>query len=179
MDPSTGPMWLPISTNQRCEMLLFLAQIFVSHTGITNNSSAHTDSAWFCCFWFNHPTAKWLYGCLQVIHLEQFPVRISMDKEQFPVRISMDKAPTPLTKIGICSFFFFFFCHSPFFLSLYRHVRFMTFQSVLVGTTPAFTIIINSRPIYRYSLIRSHCALQHSPMFSTLTEKNIHNTQEK
>ena len=71
-----------------------------------------------------------------------------IDLEQFPVRISTDKAPTPLTKFGICSFFLFF-CHSPlfsssFFLLLYRLVRFMAFQSVLAGTTPAFTIIINS-----------------------------------
>ena len=35
-----------------------------------------------------------------------------IDLEQFPVRISTDKAPTPLTKFGICSFFFFFFCQS-------------------------------------------------------------------
>ena len=100
-----------------------------------------------------------------------------IDSEQFPVRISKDKTPTPLTKFGICSFFFFFFCHSPFFLCLYLLVRFMAFQSVLVGTTLAFTIIINStkrylfRPIYHSSLIRSHCALQHSPTFSTLIEK--------
>ena len=56
----------PISTNQRREMLQFLARIFVSHAGITNNGSAHTDSERFCRFWFNRPnTAKWLYGCLQ------------------------------------------------------------------------------------------------------------------
>ena len=73
-----------------------------------------------------------------------------IDLKQFPVRISTDKAPTPLTKFGICSFFLFF-CHSPFFFFLsffsfllYRLVRFMAFQSVLAGTTPAFTIIINS-----------------------------------
>ena len=41
-----------------------------------------------------------------------------IESEQFPVRISKDKAPTPLTKFGIC-FFFFFFCHSPFFLSFF------------------------------------------------------------
>ena len=50
MDPSTCPMWLPISTNQGHKMLLFLAQIFVSHAGITNNGLAHTDSVWFCRF---------------------------------------------------------------------------------------------------------------------------------
>ena len=109
-----------------------------------------------------------------------------IDLEQFPVRISTDKAPTPLTKFAICSFFFF--CHSFFFFFffflfyfffsffLYRLVRFMAFQSVLAGTTPAFTIIINSTKRYllgRCSLIRSHCALQHSPIFSTLIEKNI------
>ena len=81
----------------------------------------------------------------------------------------------------IWDFFFFFLFLSlsflSFFLSLYRLVRFMAFQSVLVGMAPAFTIVIKSnktfRPIYRYSLIRSHCALQHSPTFSTLIEKNI------
>ena len=65
MDPSTEPTRSPISTNQTREMLLFLAQFFGSHAGITNNGSAHTDSVWFCCFWFNRPTVKWLYGCLQ------------------------------------------------------------------------------------------------------------------
>ena len=44
-----------------------------------------------------------------------------IDLEQFPVRIAKDKAPTPVTKFGICSFFFFFFCHSllSFFLSFF------------------------------------------------------------
>ena len=66
MDPSTCPTRSLISTNQRREMLLFLSRIFfVSHAGITNNGLAHTDSVRFCRFWFNRPTAKWLYGCLQ------------------------------------------------------------------------------------------------------------------
>ena len=65
IDPSTEPTRSPISTNQRREMLLFLARIFGSHAGITNNGSAHTDSVRFCRFWFNRPTAKWLYGFLQ------------------------------------------------------------------------------------------------------------------
>ena len=66
MNPSTGPTRSQISTNHRREMLLFLAQVFVSHAGITNNGSAHTDSVRFCHFWFNRPnTAKCLYGCLQ------------------------------------------------------------------------------------------------------------------
>ena len=64
IDPSTEPTRSPISTNQRREMLLFLARIFGSRAGITNNGSAHTDSVQFCRFWFNRPTAKWLYGCL-------------------------------------------------------------------------------------------------------------------
>ena len=73
-----------------------------------------------------------------------------IDLEQFPVRISTDKAPTPLTTLGILfspvflllflSLSFLSFC-----LSLYSHVRFMAFQSLLVGTTPAFTIIINNK----------------------------------
>ena len=53
MDPSTGPTRSPISTNQRREMLIFLARIFVSHAGITNNGSAHTDTVKFCRFGFN------------------------------------------------------------------------------------------------------------------------------
>ena len=65
MDPSTEPTRSPISTNQRREMLLFLARIFGSHAGITNNGSAHTDSVRFCRFWFSRPRVKWLYGCLQ------------------------------------------------------------------------------------------------------------------
>ena len=44
---------------------IFSADFFVSHAGITNNGSAHTDSVRFCRFGFNRPTAKWLYGCLQ------------------------------------------------------------------------------------------------------------------
>ena len=50
-DPSSGPTRSPISTNQRREMLLFLARIFGSQAGITNNGSAHTDSMRFCRFW--------------------------------------------------------------------------------------------------------------------------------
>ena len=132
MDPSTGPTRSPISTNQRREMLLYLAQIFVSHPGITNNGSAHTTQWGFVVFGSIALTQQ--IGCMGAYRV--------IDLEQFPVRISTDKAPTPLTKFGICSFFFFLFCHS--FFSLYRFVRFMTFQSLLVGTTHAFTIIINS-----------------------------------
>ena len=109
MDPSTGPTRSPISTNQRREMLLYLAQIFVSHPGITKNGSAHTDSVRFCRFWFNRPTQE--NGCMGAYRV--------IDLEQFPVRLSTDKAPTPLTKFGICSFFFFFFCHSPFFFPFF------------------------------------------------------------
>ena len=54
-------------------------------------------------FWVQSPQQNGCMGAYRVINLEQFPVRISTDK-----------APTPLTKFGICSFFFF--CHSPFFL---------------------------------------------------------------
>ena len=60
-DPSTGPMRSPFSTNQTQNVAVFSTYFFVSHTGITNNSSAHTDSVRFYCFWFNRPnTAKWL-----------------------------------------------------------------------------------------------------------------------
>ena len=95
MDPSTGPTQSPISTSQRHEMLLFLTQIFVSHAGITNNGLAHTDSVRFCHFWFNRLQQNGCMGAYRVINLEQFPVWISKDK-----------ALTPLTKFGICSFFF-------------------------------------------------------------------------
>ena len=118
-------------------MLLFLARIFGSHAGITKPARHTLTQCGFVGFGSIAPQQNGCMGAYRVI-----------DLEQFPVRISTDKAPTPLTKSGICSFFFFFFCHSPFFLSfflcLYRLARFMAFQSVLVGTTPAFTIIINS-----------------------------------
>ena len=111
MDPSTRPATRsPISTNERREMLLFLARSFVPHAGITNNGSAHTDSVRFCRFGFSLAnTAKWFKGAYMVI-----------DLAQFPVRISKAKAPTPLTTFGILflfpvflfPFFFFFFFHS-------------------------------------------------------------------
>ena len=72
-----------------------------------------------------------------------------IDLEQFPVQISKDEAPTPQTD-NIWDFVFprlsssSSVTHLSFFLSLYSLVRFMAFQSVLVGTTPAFTIIINT-----------------------------------
>ena len=119
-------------------MLLFLARNFVSHAGITNNGSEQTDSVRFCRFGSNAPRQNGCMGADRVI-----------DLKQFPVRISTDKAPTPLTTLGILfspvfllllSLSFLSFC-----LSLYSHVRFMAFQSLLVGTTPAFTIIINHK----------------------------------
>ena len=65
MDPSTGPTRSPISTNQRREMLLFLARIFGSHAGITKPARHTLTQCGFVGLWFNRPTAKWLYGCLQ------------------------------------------------------------------------------------------------------------------
>ena len=109
MDPSTGPTRSPISTNQRREMLLFLARIFGSHAGITKPARHTLTQCGFVGFGSIVLTQQ--NGCMGAYRV--------IDLEQFPVRISTDKAPTPLTKFGICSFFFFFFCHSPFFLSFF------------------------------------------------------------
>ena len=72
-----------------------------------------------------------------------------IDLEQFPVRISTDKAPTPLTTFGILFFLVFLLLllllSLSFLLSLCSLVRFLAFQSVLVGTTLAFTMIINTK----------------------------------
>ena len=119
----------------RREMLLFLAQIFGSHAGITNNGSAHTDSMWFCRFWFNRPTAKWFYGCLQGNQLRT----ISSSNLWIKLQHHWQNLGFVLSSFSSSVTFFL-----SFFLSLYRLVRFMVFQSILVGTTPAFTIIINS-----------------------------------
>ena len=133
MDPSTLPTRSAISTNQRREMLLFLARFCLTRWYRKHWLGTHWLSAVLSFFGSIIPQQNGCMGAYRVI-----------DLEQFPVRISTDKAPTPLTKFGICSFFFFFFCHSPFFLCLYHLVSFMAFQSVLVGTTPAFTVIINN-----------------------------------
>ena len=132
MDPPTGPMRSPISANQRPEMLLFLARIFVSHAGITNNGSAHTDSVRFCPFGFNrHNTAKWLYGCLQGNRLRTISSSNLYRHHWQNLGFVLSSFSSSVILLS-------------FFLCLYRLIRFMAFQSVLVGTTPAFTIIINS-----------------------------------
>ena len=137
MDPSTGPTQSPISANQRCEMLLFLllAQIFLSHMLVSQTMAQHILTQ--CSFViFGSLALTQQNGCMGAYRVT--------DLEQFPVRISTDKAPTPLTKFGICSSFFVFFCYSPFFLSSSVSPCQIHGVSVLVGTTPAFTIIINS-----------------------------------
>ena len=150
MDPSTEPTRSPISTNQRREMLLFLARIFGSHAGITNNGSAHTDSVRFCRFWFSRPRVKWLYGCLQGNRLRT----ISNSNLRIKLRHHWQNLGFVLSSfspsVTLLSFFLSYF------LSLYRLVRFMAFQSVLVGTTPAFTIIINSN---KRSLLGQYIAI--------------------
>ena len=111
MDPSTGPTRSPISTNLGREMLLFLARVFVSHAGITNNGSAHTDSL---SFLVQSPQQNGCMGAYTVIDLEQFPVRISTDKADTTNKIwdlfflFVSSSVTP--------FFFFFLL----FLPLYR-----------------------------------------------------------
>ena len=150
MDPSTGPTRSPISTNLGREMLLFLARVFVSHAGITNNGSAHTDSL---SFLVQSPQQNGCMGAYTVIDLEQFPVRISTDKADTTNKIwdlFFLFVSSSVTLIFFFSFFSFFFFFFSFFLSFFlffciahRLLRFMAFQSVLGGTTPAFTIIIN------------------------------------
>ena len=134
MELSTDPRWSPISTNRRREMLLFLARILVSHAGIPNNGSAHTDSLRFCRFWFNRPipnTAKWLYGCLQGNRLRTISSSNLYRHHWQNLGFVLSSFSSSVILLS-------------FFLCLYRLIRFMAFQSVLVGTTPAFTIIINS-----------------------------------
>ena len=79
---------------------------FLSHTLVSQTTARHTlTQCGFVVFGSIAPQQNGCMGAYRVI-----------DLEQFPVRISTDKAPTPLTKFGpICSFFFFFFCHSPLF----------------------------------------------------------------
>ena len=109
MDPSTGPTRSPISTNQRREMLLFFSADF-SLTLVSQTTAWHTLTQ--CGFVvFGSITLTQQNGCMGAYRV--------IDLEQFPVRISKDKALIPLTTFGIWSFFFFFFCHSPFFLSFF------------------------------------------------------------
>ena len=137
--PIHRPTRSPISTNQRREMLLFLARTFVPHAVIANNGSAHTIPVRFCRFWFSHPnTAKWLYGCLQGNQL--WAISSSSNFYGWSSDTTDKTWDLFFLLFLLLSLSFLFF----FFLSLYRLVRFMAFQSVLVGTTPAFTIIINS-----------------------------------
>ena len=81
---------------------------FLSHSLVSQTTARHTlTQCGFCRFWFNRlNTAKWLYGCLQGNRLRT----ISSSN-------LYGKSSDTLTKFWICSFFFFFFCHSPFFLS--------------------------------------------------------------
>ena len=120
-DPSTGPTRSPISTSQRREMLLFLARSFcLTRWYHKQRLGTHWLSA-VLSFLVQLTQQNGCMGAYRVI-----------DLEQFPVRISTDKAPTPLTKFGICSFFFFFFfffCHSFFsvFFSLFFPFFFLFF----------------------------------------------------
>ena len=76
---------------------------FLSHTLVSQTMARHTLTQ--CGFVvFGSVALTQENGCMGAYRV--------IDLEQFPVRISTDKTPTPLTKFGICSFFFFFFCHS-------------------------------------------------------------------
>ena len=77
-------------------------------------------------------------GAYTVIDLEQFPVRISTDKADTTNKIWDLFFLFVSSSVTLLSFLFFFFL-----CVAHRLVRFMAFQSVLVGTIPAFTIIIN------------------------------------
>ena len=82
----------------------------------TWNAAIFSADFWLTS-WYHKPARHTLTQCGFVILVQSPHSQIYL--EQFSVRISTDKAPTPLTKFGICSFFFFFFCHSPFFLSFF------------------------------------------------------------
>ena len=83
---------------------------FLSHTLVSQTTAWHTlTQCGFVVFGSIGLTQQ--NGCMGAYRV--------IDLEQFPVWISTDKAPTPLTKFGICSFFFFFFCHSPFFFPFF------------------------------------------------------------
>ena len=82
---------------------------FLAHKLVSQTMARHTLTQ--CGFVVFGSVARQQNGCIGAYRV--------INLEQFPVQISKDKAPTPLTKFGICSFFFFFFCHSPFFLSFF------------------------------------------------------------
>ena len=89
-------------------------------------------------FLVQSPPAKWLYGCLQGNQLRS----ISISNLRIKLRHHWQN-------LGFDHLFFLLFLllslsFLSFFLSLCHLVRFMAFQSILVGTTPPFTIIINS-----------------------------------
>ena len=110
IDPPACTIRSLISTNHRHEMLLFLAQIVLSHTLVSQTVAGHTPTQ--CSFViFGSVTVSQQNGSKgapRVINLEQFPVQIS-------------KTLTPLPAVGILFcliflfsfFFFFYFCHSP------------------------------------------------------------------
>ena len=89
MNSSTRPMQSPIWTNQRREMLLFLAQIFVSCWDHKQWLGTH----WLCCFVvFGSIALTQQNGCMGAYRV--------IDLEQFPFWICRDKALTLLTKLG-------------------------------------------------------------------------------
>ena len=133
MDPSTGPMRSPISTNQTWNAAIFSAYFCLTRW-YQQTTARHTLTR--CGFVVFGSIAPQQNGCMGAYRV--------IDLEQFPVWISTDKALTHWQNLGfVLSFFSSSVTLLSFFLSLYRLVRFMAFQTVLVGTT-AFTIIINS-----------------------------------
>ena len=71
-------------------MLLFLAQIFVSHAGITLTTAQHPLIQ---CGFVGLVALTQQNGCTVAYRV--------IDLKQFPVQISKDEAPTPLTTFGI------------------------------------------------------------------------------
>ena len=113
---------------------------FLSHTLVSQTTARHTlTQCGFVVFGSIATTQQ--NGCSGAYWV--------IELEQFPVPISKDKAPTPLTTVGILFFLVFLLLllllSLSFLLSLCSLVRFLAFQSVLVGTTLAFTMIINTK----------------------------------
>ena len=71
---------------------------FLAHTLVSQTMAQHILTQ--CSFVVFGSIASQQNGCMGAYRV--------INLEQFLVRISTDKAPTPLTKFGICSFFFFF-----------------------------------------------------------------------
>ena len=111
MDPSTEPTRSLISTNQTCEMLLFLAQFFwLTRWYHKQRLGPHWLSA-VLSFLVQLPTVKWLYGCLQCNQL----ITISSSNLRIKLRHHWQN-------LGFVLFLLLSLSFLSFFLSLYRLV---------------------------------------------------------